>query len=196
VKPVTNNSRFWIGWLDLLTPSCTISLNHNQSSVENSLHSLSPVPILLQLQNCTARSHVSFLYNFEDRICHHLQQFLCYCVLIRCCGNVSSAPLLSNGYLSTVESVTSGIRSPRCCLAVVICVTLWRIVSSSVIKYIHYDKIYLPDLIYCKIVINYLDKYYEIWKFLQSEKCLGPSVCMKALFCYGKQFSWDIGDQC
>jgi hypothetical protein len=27
---VTNNNGFWIGWLDLLPPSCTISLNHNQ----------------------------------------------------------------------------------------------------------------------------------------------------------------------
>jgi hypothetical protein len=27
---VTNNNGFWIGRLDLLTPSCTISLNHNQ----------------------------------------------------------------------------------------------------------------------------------------------------------------------
>jgi hypothetical protein len=27
---VTNNNGFWIGWLCLLTPSCTISLNHNQ----------------------------------------------------------------------------------------------------------------------------------------------------------------------
>jgi hypothetical protein len=27
---VTNNNGFWIGWLDLLTSSCTIVLNHNQ----------------------------------------------------------------------------------------------------------------------------------------------------------------------
>jgi hypothetical protein len=27
---VINNNGFWIGWLDLLTPSFTISLNHNQ----------------------------------------------------------------------------------------------------------------------------------------------------------------------
>jgi hypothetical protein len=27
---VTNNNGLWIGWLDLLTPSFTISLNHNQ----------------------------------------------------------------------------------------------------------------------------------------------------------------------
>jgi hypothetical protein len=27
---MTNNNVFWIGWLDLLTPSFTISLNHNQ----------------------------------------------------------------------------------------------------------------------------------------------------------------------
>jgi hypothetical protein len=30
---------------------------------------------------------------------HHLQQFRCYCVLISCCGNVSSYPLPSNGCL-------------------------------------------------------------------------------------------------
>jgi hypothetical protein len=27
---VTNDNGFWIGWLDLLTPSFAISLNHNQ----------------------------------------------------------------------------------------------------------------------------------------------------------------------
>jgi hypothetical protein len=27
---VTNNNVFWIGWLDLLIPSFTVSLNHNQ----------------------------------------------------------------------------------------------------------------------------------------------------------------------
>jgi hypothetical protein len=27
---VTNNNGFWIGWLDLLTNSCTMSLNYNQ----------------------------------------------------------------------------------------------------------------------------------------------------------------------
>jgi hypothetical protein len=27
---VTANNGFWIGWLDLLTPACAISLNHNQ----------------------------------------------------------------------------------------------------------------------------------------------------------------------
>jgi hypothetical protein len=27
---VTNNNGFWIGWLNLMTPSCTIPLNHNQ----------------------------------------------------------------------------------------------------------------------------------------------------------------------
>jgi hypothetical protein len=26
----TNNNGFWIGWLDLLTPSFAISLNHTQ----------------------------------------------------------------------------------------------------------------------------------------------------------------------
>jgi hypothetical protein len=31
---VTNNSGFWIGWLDSSTASSTISLNHNQSSAE------------------------------------------------------------------------------------------------------------------------------------------------------------------
>jgi hypothetical protein len=34
-------------------------------------------------------NYVSPLYNFgEDRICHHHQQFLCYSMFIRCCGNV------------------------------------------------------------------------------------------------------------
>jgi hypothetical protein len=31
---VTNNNGFWTGWLDLLTPSCAIARNHNQSSAE------------------------------------------------------------------------------------------------------------------------------------------------------------------
>jgi hypothetical protein len=35
---VTNNNKFWIGWLDLLTASFTVTHNHNQSSAEDSLH--------------------------------------------------------------------------------------------------------------------------------------------------------------
>jgi hypothetical protein len=38
---VTNNNGFWIGWLDLLAPSCTVAPNYNQSSLtaEDSPHS-------------------------------------------------------------------------------------------------------------------------------------------------------------
>jgi hypothetical protein len=32
---VTNNNGFWIGWLDLLTPSFTITLNHNPFTTHN-----------------------------------------------------------------------------------------------------------------------------------------------------------------
>jgi hypothetical protein len=47
----TNNDGFWIGWLDLLTPSWSqsITITHNQSPSEDSLRSRSPVSILLQL---------------------------------------------------------------------------------------------------------------------------------------------------
>jgi hypothetical protein len=35
---VTNYNEFWIGWLDLLTILCTISLNYNQYSAIAVLH--------------------------------------------------------------------------------------------------------------------------------------------------------------
>jgi hypothetical protein len=56
---------------------------------------------------------------------HHVQQFLYYCVLIRCCGNVPRDPILSSGRPSTVESVTSGARLLSRCLAMVKCITIY-----------------------------------------------------------------------
>jgi hypothetical protein len=47
---MTNNNGFWIGWLDLLTASFTITHNHNQSSVE---------PFFLDCQGLTP-----FLFSF------------------------------------------------------------------------------------------------------------------------------------
>jgi hypothetical protein len=40
-----------------------------------------------------------------------------YCVLICCCGNMSSDLLSSNGCPSTVDSITLGTCLPNCCLA-------------------------------------------------------------------------------
>jgi hypothetical protein len=40
-----------------------------------------------------------------------------YCVLIRCCGNVSSNPLPSNGCPSTVDSLILGTCLPNRCIA-------------------------------------------------------------------------------
>jgi hypothetical protein len=37
--------------LDLLAPSCTVSLNHNQSTAEDLLNSRSPISVLLQVLN-------------------------------------------------------------------------------------------------------------------------------------------------
>jgi hypothetical protein len=37
---VTNNNRFWIGWLDLLTPYFIITLNHNQFTVTHNTSSV------------------------------------------------------------------------------------------------------------------------------------------------------------
>jgi hypothetical protein len=46
---VTNNNGFWIGWLDLLTPSCTVSLNHSQLH-EFTIH-LQPNPSYLTAED-------------------------------------------------------------------------------------------------------------------------------------------------
>jgi hypothetical protein len=51
---VTNNNGFWIGWLDLLTASLTITLNHNQSSAE---------PFFL---DCRGLAPFSFLFYHSD----------------------------------------------------------------------------------------------------------------------------------
>jgi hypothetical protein len=72
--------------------SQSITITHNESTAQDSLHSRYPVSILFQLLNSatelTARSHVSSLYNFgKDRIeIHHLQTvplLLCAYSLLR-----------------------------------------------------------------------------------------------------------------
>jgi hypothetical protein len=77
---VTNNNWFWIGWLDLLTPSFTISLNHNQLEqlTINLLPRTRSILILLfrfshkfwtELRNSLERSHMTSLYNLgKDQI--------------------------------------------------------------------------------------------------------------------------------
>jgi hypothetical protein len=52
---VTNNKGFWIGWLDLLTPSCIICLNHNQLQQ-------------LKINDCLRLAPFSFLFSLSDRL--------------------------------------------------------------------------------------------------------------------------------
>jgi hypothetical protein len=66
---VTNNNGFWIGWLDLLTPSFTITSNHNQ--LQEFTVNLQPNPSSLTAEDslhsrsrsttdfCQSRSHVT-----------------------------------------------------------------------------------------------------------------------------------------
>jgi hypothetical protein len=118
---VTNNNGFWIGWLDLLTASSTISRNHNQLqeltinlqpnpsslTAEDSLHSRFRSTTVLRSvpsYNSTART--------PRRTC------------VTCQECVFTGLLPSNGCPSFVESVISGMCLPSRCLAVVICITI------------------------------------------------------------------------
>jgi hypothetical protein len=70
-------------------------------------------------------SHVSCLCNFEnDRKSSTLRQLSYNYVLICSWGSVSRDPLLGNGNISAVESLTLGMCLPKCCLAMFICVTI------------------------------------------------------------------------
>jgi hypothetical protein len=76
------------------------------------------------------RLHTGFvlysLHNFgKDRIEVTTSNISSIIVFIRCCGNVFSETLPSNGCLSVVESVTSGMCLPSRFLAMVICVTIY-----------------------------------------------------------------------
>jgi hypothetical protein len=70
---------------------------------------------------------MSSLYNLgTNRIEITISNSSPYCVLIHCCGNVSSDPIPSNGCPYTVDSITSGTCLPNHCLAMdVFAVLLW-----------------------------------------------------------------------
>jgi hypothetical protein len=68
---VTNNNGFWIGWLDLLTPSFTLNYNSSQSICCRGLAPFSfsclntiATSELNSTTELSERSHVSSLYNF------------------------------------------------------------------------------------------------------------------------------------
>jgi hypothetical protein len=89
---------------------------------------LNPTQLLSCLLNSVPTesiNYVSSLYNFRtNQIVIIISNSSRYCVLIRCCGNVSSDPLLSNGCPSTVDSVTSGMCLLNHCLAMNVSVIL------------------------------------------------------------------------
>jgi hypothetical protein len=58
---VTNNNGFWIGWLDLLTPSVTISLNRNQ--LQELTLNLQPNPSSSTAED-SPHSRSTILYNW------------------------------------------------------------------------------------------------------------------------------------
>jgi hypothetical protein len=60
---MTNNNRFWVGWLDLLTPSCTGSLIHNQ--LQELTINLQPNPSSLTVEDSPpshSRSMIGFWF--------------------------------------------------------------------------------------------------------------------------------------
>jgi hypothetical protein len=63
---VTNSNRFWIGLLDLLTPSLTVSLNHNQFTITHSQSSAEPFFLA-----CRGLAPFSFSDSF-DSVLYHL----------------------------------------------------------------------------------------------------------------------------
>jgi hypothetical protein len=77
---VTNNNWFRTGWLDLLTPSCTVSLNHNR--LELITISLQLKPSSLMIENQLHSSSRSGLVLFctaciVSRMIHRKHHFLC-----------------------------------------------------------------------------------------------------------------------
>jgi hypothetical protein len=116
---------FWVGWLDLVTPSCMISqsvtMTHSQSSgVPSFLECLGPAPFsfsfcdwLLSFDWTTyivsRRIHKEHVHRPAMDTCEqHRKHLFLYCciysafhsnglVRIRCCGNVFTAPLPRNG---------------------------------------------------------------------------------------------------
>jgi hypothetical protein len=135
---VTNNNGYWIGWLDLLTPSFTIALNHNQLQqlIINYRLRLAPFlnglrvsslllrltwfwftnPSLLRMTSESLRTNdeqMNYVFPLylrgEPNRDHYLQHFIYYPVPIRCCGNMPSEPLCSNCRLCGA-SLTADIR--------------------------------------------------------------------------------------
>jgi hypothetical protein len=103
---VTNNNGFWIGWLDLLAASFTITRNHNQ--LQEVTINLQPNPSSLSDED--RPNLVLWLTPRKTR------------VMGQECDFIGSLP--SNGCPSIVESLTLGICLPSRCLAMFICVTI------------------------------------------------------------------------
>jgi hypothetical protein len=68
---VTNNNGFWIGRLDLLTPSFTVALNHNQFAIT---HNTSSAQFLSDLFWSQRR-----LISRATVFCCRLLASVCYC---------------------------------------------------------------------------------------------------------------------
>jgi hypothetical protein len=121
----------WIYRRLLLQP---ITTAHNKSTAEDSLHSRSPVAILLQLLNSAERSHVSSLYNFgknrmEITTSNSSSIIVCLSVAVeKCLATLYRAM----NVLHIVESVTSEMCLPSRCLAMIICVTLFFLKEACV----------------------------------------------------------------
>jgi hypothetical protein len=110
---VTNNNGFWIGWLDLLTPSCTISFNHNQWLPKTRtifvlvLYLILFIPILPQLPALELDSLISTflgphgnhsLYCWQSLFTTPLPSNRSIFPRVCFCGNVLDDPLSSNGH--------------------------------------------------------------------------------------------------
>jgi hypothetical protein len=127
---MTNNNGFWIWWLYLLTPSCTISLNHNPlqqpiiNSCLDSLHSRSSffwteLPAL-EIDSLIATLHVPHgkhsLYCWQSLFTAPLPSNISIVPRVCFCGNVFSDPLPSNGHgADHIENTTCNTFSTVAC---------------------------------------------------------------------------------
>jgi hypothetical protein len=135
---VTSNNWFWIGWLHLLTPPCTISLNHNQ--LQYLLINLLPNPSSLTVEESPHSHSLSFwllIYDWTTYVVSrrtHKQHIRCPVMdickrhrkhLFFCCTSAYSA-LHSSGSYPIVACVfdVAGMCLPSRCPATGLHVTI------------------------------------------------------------------------
>lgn len=102
---MTINNWFWIGWLYLLTSSCAITLNHNQSSAEPFFHDYGGLVLILWH---LPASELSSLMSTSHEL-HRRDNLYCW-------QSLFTMPLPSNRFLFRA-SASVGVCLATCCLA-------------------------------------------------------------------------------